>query len=181
MSRIFKLLLAGLILTVIQPLAHSQDDVSADLKIAIERDSAIPDLEWRSLNARKSAIDPRKLSGHTLTYMFLSLRTPEIKNMAVTEEFEVFESVKVWNIFDEIERGKGPYTFVHADRINDIDCKVEGDEAVGTFWFLVPKLYQGRIDYRAKMTDSKWSITEFILPAHEIHLIRDGDSWTKKK
>ncbi len=183
MRRIVKLLLAALVCTFIQSSAHSQDDVSAALKSAIERDSAMNDLEWRSLNLRKrnEAIDPKKVKRQTLTFTFLSLRVPETINNNMTGELELFKSATPTGILDEIERNKERYTFVRADRINEIDFKIVKDEAVGTFSFLVPDLYKGRIGYRARMVDSKWSITEFILPSYEIHLVRDGDSWMTKK
>lgn len=160
------------------PAKHSQKEVSAKLKIAIEKDSSIPDQEWQSLDARNQPIDHKKINGTTLTSAFISMRAPDEPDKPKSDELEVFKTSTVVRIIDEIERVKAPYTFIHADRITDLDFKIDNDTAQGTFSFVVPDLYKGKFGYRAKLTESDWRITEFLLPAHGIHLVRDGDTWT---
>ena len=161
--------------------AKLKKEVTAKLKMAIEQDSSIPDREWQSLDARNQPIDHKKLKGTTLTSTFISMRAPDELNKAKSDELDVFKTSTVVRIIDEIERVKAPYTFIHADRITDLEFKIDNDTAQGTFSFLVTDLYKGKIGYRAKLTESDWRITEFLLPAHGIHLVRDGETWTTLK
>ena len=89
----------------------------------------------------------------------------------------MYRVVKVGNL--TIPRG--PVTFIHADRITDCSCKVDGDQATGTVTFKVPKLYQGKVDYMARRTDDKWQIVEFAMPGRDIHVVRGDDGKWKKK
>jgi len=89
----------------------------------------------------------------------------------------MYRVVKVGNL--TIPRG--PVTFIHADRITDCSCKVDGDQATGTVTFKVPKLYQGKVDYMARRTDDKWQIVEFTMPGRDIHVVRGDDGNWKKK
>lgn len=76
----------------------------------------------------------------------------------------------------------GPITAIHAERITDFTCELDGDQARGTVTYKVPDLYQGKVNYVAQQSDDTWRITEFILPAHNIHVVRGADgSWTEKK
>ena len=73
-----------------------------------------------------------------------------------------------------------PVTMIHADRIQEVTCKVDGDTARGTIKYEVPKLYAGQVDYVARKSDDRWTITEFHLPAHDIHLSRsESGAWRK--
>ena len=76
----------------------------------------------------------------------------------------------------------GPVTAIHAERITDFTCTVDDDDAQGTVSFKVPDLYQGKVQYVAQRKNGKWQITEFLLPAHGIHIVR-GDSglWSEKE
>ena len=161
--------------------AKLKKDISAKLKLAIEKDSSIPDREWQSLDARNQAIDHKKVKGTTLTFTFISMRAPDEPSKAMSDELDVFKTSTAVRITDEIERVKAPSTFIHADRSTDLEFKIDNDTAQGTFSFLVTDLYKGKIGYRAKLTESDWRITEFLLPAHGIHLVRDAETWTTMK
>lgn len=76
---------------------------------------------------------------------------------------------------------QGPVTFLHADRITDCSCEVNGDTATGTVSFEVPELYRGNVDYVATRVGEVWEIQEFIMSAYHIHLVRNADGkWEKK-
>jgi hypothetical protein len=47
--------------------------------------------------------------------------------------------------------------------------------------FEVPGLYQGKVQYAAQRHHGKWLITEFIMPAYGIHLVRADDGLWKEK
>lgn len=74
-----------------------------------------------------------------------------------------------------------PVTFIHEDRITECVCEVEGNVASGTVAFKVPQLYQGKVDYVARRIEGKWFITEFIMPAHGVHVVRSDDGRWKEK
>jgi hypothetical protein len=70
---------------------------------------------------------------------------------------------------------------IHADRITDCTCTVDGDTATGTVSFMVPKLYQGQVNYVARRREGKWKIEEFIMPLHKIHIaVADNGKWVQK-
>lgn len=74
-----------------------------------------------------------------------------------------------------------PVTFLSADRITNVTAEAEGDEATGTVSFKAPELYEGTAQYTALREDGAWRITEWRMPAHDIHLIYDDEArrWTR--
>ncbi|NQU20737.1 MAG: hypothetical protein HQ567_05590 [Candidatus Nealsonbacteria bacterium] len=66
----------------------------------------------------------------------------------------------------------GPCTLIHADRITDLTCKVDGDTAKGTVSFRVPKLYEGKVDYEAHRRGEVWRIETFLLPGYGQKVVR---------
>ncbi len=75
----------------------------------------------------------------------------------------------------------GPATIIHADRIKDMTCKVEGEAARGTIKFEAPDLYAGQVDYVARKAGDRWQIVEFHLPARGIRLALDERGvWRRK-
>ena len=76
---------------------------------------------------------------------------------------------------------RGPVTLIHADRITACTCKVDGDTAKGTVSFEVPKLCKGKVQYIARRKDDRWRIEEFIVPAYDIHIVRNAKGmWTSR-
>lgn len=76
----------------------------------------------------------------------------------------------------------GGVTLIHADRITDFTCEIEGDTATGTVSFEVPELYRGKVDYMAHRNDGKWRITEFSMPAFAVRLVCDKKGiWSKSE
>ena len=66
----------------------------------------------------------------------------------------------------------GPCTLIHADRITDLTCTVDGDTAKGTVSFRVPKLYEGKVDYEAHRRGEVWRIETFLLPGYGQKVVR---------
>ena len=120
----------------------------------------------------------------SLTLMFLTL--PLTDDKEAKEQFRYLTKVipPPADIAREFYRGdlrvgkvtlsKGPVTCIHADRITDCTCKVDGDVAKGTVSFEVPRLYKGKVEYVAKRKDDKWQIEEFIMSAYGIHVVRNA-------
>jgi len=73
-------------------------------------------------------------------------------------------------------------TLIHADRITDLTCEIEGVTATGTVSFEVPELYRGKVDYVARRDDGAWQITEFAMPAFGVRLVCDEwGTWSKSE
>ena len=76
----------------------------------------------------------------------------------------------------------GPVTAIHVERITNFTCEIDGDTARGTVSYKVPDLYRGNVNYVAQRKGDTWRITEFLMPAHEIHIVRDDDGkWSEQK
>ncbi|MEQ8788137.1 MAG: hypothetical protein RIC55_17650 [Pirellulaceae bacterium] len=91
---------------------------------------------------------------------------------------EIFRARRIGSVFITLS----PVTAIHAERITGFTCEVDGDTARGTVSYKVPELYEGKANYVALRKDDSWRITEFLLPAHKIHLIRGEDGkWTEQK
>ena len=74
----------------------------------------------------------------------------------------------------------GPVTAIHANRITDFTCEIDGDKAKGTVSYRVPDLYQGKVNYIAQRKGDAWQITEFLLPAHGVHIVRGDSGWVER-
>jgi hypothetical protein len=75
-----------------------------------------------------------------------------------------------------------PYaTAIHADRITDFSCTVEGDRATGTVAFRVPKLYEGDVEYVARRTAEGWRVEAFGLPRAGLRVVRTAKGLWKMK
>jgi hypothetical protein len=59
---------------------------------------------------------------------------------------------------------------------------VEGDTASGTVKFEVPDLYAGQVAFEALRSDGEWTITQFKLPAYDVHIsLNDRGLWEVHK
>ena len=135
---------------------------------------------------------PSDLKSKTLTLMLLTVKVNEDDEKARAEfRFQGVNSPKPSELAEEINRSVrgagrfrfalGPVTMIHADRITDFTCKVDGDSAKGTVSFKVPKLYQGKVNYVARRKNEKWRLEEFTMPAYKIHLVLgDKGMWVQK-
>jgi hypothetical protein len=134
---------------------------------------------------------PSDVESKTLTLMLFSLKGGDDEKAKKEFRYLTERIPKPSQLAMEINRfvkgrGKirfalGPVTMIHADRITDVTCKVDGDMATGTVSFKVPSLYEGKADYVARRKAGKWQITEFKLPANKVHIVRDDKGvWRKK-
>ena len=157
----------------------ADDALQTQLKNAIERDSSIPDDQWRSMDVKNKTIRPNEEKNKTLTFWFMSYLAPTPPTKSQFEELEVFETSNPRKVTDEIERKPNRFTIIHADRIEQIECHVNDDNgtASGTFSFHVPELYKGKISYIAEKRNADWVIVAFQMPAYHTRLIRDGSTW----
>jgi hypothetical protein len=123
---------------------------------------------------------PSDLQQKTLTLMLLTVKAATTDEKAL-EEFRYLNGVpKPSQLAKEITRfvygrgrfriALGPVTMIHADRITDCTCNVEGDKATGRVSFRVPNLFEGKVNYVARRREGKWRIEEFFMPAHQIHI-----------
>jgi len=95
---------------------------------------------------------------------------------ANAEEF-CFESPttpKPSGLVRELFRSKylGYYSMIHADRITDFTCDVDGETAKGSVSFKAPGQWQGKVRYAAERADGRWRIKEFQMPIHRWRFVR---------
>jgi hypothetical protein len=152
-------------------------DDAARIKALIPAATAMPQEYWdKTANSdtplKASDIDERPLTTMLLTFGPKARpRTKEAK-----EEFGGIDGrpMKASSYREEISRRTdGLVTLVHADRITEFTCEVDGDTAKGTVAFEVPELYRGKFEYVARRSRGNWAITETAMPANGIHVVRD--------
>lgn len=159
-------------------------EVAAEIKGLIPEASAMAREEMEKLATSPTAPRASDLDNKTLTFIFFTLKPKE--HAEAKEQLQFLTSdPKPADLVREVCRagmrdGKvtvpsGPMTFIHTDRITDFTCNVEGETAKGTVSFMVPDLYQGKVDYIAKRADGNWRIEEFILPAYDIYIVRNAE------
>jgi len=137
------------------------------------KDSDVEDksLTLMALTLRVTADEDQKALGQ---FRFLNTDTPKPSTLAkeLTRNVKRVAGLRI---------PLGPVTFIHADRITNFTCEIDGRKATGTVSFKVPELYQGKVDYVARRTDGKWQITEFLMPARGIYIVRGKDGkWRRK-
>lgn len=166
----------------------AEDPALAEIKQAIVYDSAIEfPVFWEGLFEGNfwKLLDH---DDHSLTFSLINL---VIKDDTIENESFKFVDPRPrqTDVAEELCRlrhhGKrnilmAPVTFIHADRITSFDCKIEGDAATGAVSFEVPDMYKGKAEFVAAKVNDQWRITEFRLPARDIHL-KQGDEgkWEK--
>ncbi len=165
------------------------DATAAEIKRLIPEAAAMAREEVEKLARSDTTPRASDLENKSLTFIFFTLRWKE--HAEAKEQFQFLKGVpKPSDIARETYRVgmrigkltllKGPVTFIHADRITDFTCNVQGDTAKGTVSFKVPDLYQGKVDYVAKRKDGEWKIEQFILSAYDIHIVRNAEgTWDK--
>jgi len=160
------------------------------IKQAIVADSAMMHADFEKLVFSEVTPNPSKVEDKSLTLMLLALRVRDDDKSR--EEFRFLgdgyprPSALAEELYRLRQTGRRrillePVTFIHLDRITDFACKVDADRATGTLSFKVPGLYQGKVDYVAQRHDGKWFITEFIMPASGIHVVRDEKGVWKER
>ena len=142
--------------------------------------------DFDKLATSATAPKPSDVEQKSLTLMLLTLKVTEDEKAQAEFRFLTDVAPKPNQLANEITRfvrgrgrlrfALGPVTILHADRITDCTCIVEGDKATGKVSFRVPKLLEGKVNYVARRTEGKWRIEEFEIPAHDVHIIRTKDN-----
>ena len=164
-------------------------DECSDIRHVIPADAAMMHADFERL-ATDPSFNVSKVEDKSLTLMLFALKVKDDEKAKEQFRFLTDGYPRPSTLARELSRvrrtGKRrillePVTFIHANRITDFTCQVNADKAVGTVAFKVPKLYQGKVDYVARRFGGKWFISEFIVPAYGIHLVRgDGGYWKVK-
>jgi hypothetical protein len=169
--------------------AAAADD-GGDIRQVIPADAAMMRADFERLATDQSGPSASKVEDKSLTLMLLDLRVKDDEKSKEQFRFLTDRYPKPSTLARELHRERrtgerrillGPVTFIHADRITDFKCKVNGDTAAGTVSFKVPELYQGQVEYVAQKLGGKWFISEFIMPAYRIHVVRGDDGLWKQK
>ena len=165
-------------------------DDGGDIRQVIPADAAMMRTDFMKLATDQSGPDASGVKDKSLTLMLLDLRIKDDEESNEEFRFLTDGSPKPSMLASELlrERRTGerrillePVTFIHADRITDFTCEVNGDKAAGTVSFKVPELYEGKVKYVAQKLGGQWFISEFFMPAYGIHLVRGGDGLWKQK
>lgn len=150
-----------------------------DIRALIPAAAAIPrsDLE-KLLNV--NGLDPDKIENRTLTLVLGLGTTPRRDRDAQRQFRHLVARLSPLQLTRELGRlsGNRPnsvITMIHADRITEFTCEIDGESATGEVAFQAPELFAGRVEYVALKEDDRWRITEFLVPAYEIHLQREED------
>jgi len=182
------LLMTVCLVSLSSQVSLAEEDDVAKLRSLVPYASAMKQTDFTKLAA---SARPREIEDRSLTLQILATKTADA-TPAQLKEFRYLDGVpKPSQLVDEIHRVavsllgkrvlKGPVTIIHADRITDFTAKIEGNEATGVVSFHVPKLYEGKVNYRAKKNEENWRIIEFHLPANDIHIERskpDSNVWS---
>lgn len=68
-----------------------------------------------------------------------------------------------------------PVTMIQANRISDFKVSIDGDNAVGSFAFHVPKLYEGQVRFTAAKEENGWQFKSFDMPGVNVHVALDEE------
>jgi hypothetical protein len=165
-------------------------DDAAEIKRLVPEATAMSRADFEKL--AKSSTTPRldDIADKSLTLHVLALEATG--DAEASRDFHLLgESVpSPAQLAEEIYRGKrlfglsvpgGPVTAIHADRIQEVTCDVDGDRATGEIKFQTPMLYEGRVEYVATRSDGKWRIVELSIPSRRVHIVRgDAGKWVNK-
>jgi len=169
--------------------AVAADDAN-EIKQAIPADSAIMRADFEELARSPTAPNPSKLQDKSLTLMLLTLRVKDTKQARAQFQYLTENPPSPSTLSAELYRDRPtgkrrillePVTFLHANRITEFTCKVSGSQATGTVSFQAPQLYRGQVEYVAQRVGNKWFISEFILSAYDLHIVRAKDGRWKEK
>jgi hypothetical protein len=168
----------GFLVTSASPLetpAEAGKLTSAIVKTLAPEASSISQADAKKIFSAPKGPTLDSIKNQSLTLLFLSLRPKE--SPKAKEEFRYLAKglPKPSQIAEEITASRmlrlfrpKYVTFLHADRITKCTVKASGDKAQGTVAFKAPKLYEGKVHYKAKKTAKGWRIVEFSLPAHGV-------------
>ena len=175
-------------LAVIATLSSAPDlcaDVRAEIRKLVPEASAMKQADFEKL-ARSAAPNPEDIEEKSLTLMLLHVEITPDDSAAQRKEFRYQQPPKPDELAAEIYRIasragkrvvlKGPVTLLSADRITNVTADVQGDNATGTVNFKAPELYEGAVQYTARREDDAWRITEWRVPAYDVHLIYDDEA-----
>ena len=170
-------------------LAAGDKDDTAEIKALIPAATAMSRQDFDKLARSPEAPTVEQAEEKSLTLLLMTLKP--LDEPQATEAFSYVGMPQPAKLAREVSREgiaigafrmpTGPTTMIHADRITQFTCDVQGNRATGTVTFQVPTLYQGKVDYVAARADGKWAISELAVPAYKIRLIRDKDGkWATK-
>ncbi len=121
---------------------------------------------------RASDLEDKALSVMAMTY---KVYCPDLYEAHEEEfQFDMIATPQASDLAQELSRNRylGCVSMIHADRITDFACEVDGDTAKGSLSFKVPGLYRGKVQYVAEQVDGRWQIKEFHLPIHRWKFVR---------
>ncbi len=79
-----------------------------------------------------------------------------------------------------ISKSKGYASFIQPEYVTDATVNIANDSAHGSVSFKATGLYEGRVNYVARQTESHWRIEELHLPNSGLSLQRsDGGEWKR--
>lgn len=165
-------------------------DAIAEIKALVPKASAMRKADFDRLATSPTSPKSSDFKDKSLTLMLFALRPKDDEQARKEFRFLGQRPPKAAAVGKEMYRTLGmgrlrvlaaPITMIHANRITDVTCKIEGEVARGTISFHVPKLYEGRVDYVARRAGGKWRIEELLMPAYGIHIVRTKDNlWQEK-
>ncbi|MEZ6065722.1 MAG: hypothetical protein R3B90_08455 [Planctomycetaceae bacterium] len=166
--------------------AKADDQTAADaIRKLIPAAAAMSKADFERLATSPNVPKVTEFEEQSLTLLLIAMpasvaaeggELTEEQQAALDREFRYLgDAVKPAQLAREIYRSLGntgitlgPTTFIHADRIREFSCEVDGAEALGEVVFHVPRLYEGRVQYRARLVDGKWEVHEFEFPARKL-------------
>ena len=181
---IIRLLCLSMIICTNQFALAVQGDADAEqIKKLIPAATAMSRQDFTAMATSTQTPKKSNFEDKSLTLMIYTLRIVTEEDEKSKEEFQFLsDTPRPADLAKETLRGRFSLaTAIHADRITDITCEVDGDKATGTVSFKAPDLYQGQVAYVAARSEDKWQIMEFSMPARKIHIVRDESGQWKKK
>ena len=168
-----------------------ESDTASEIMKLIPEASAMARQDMEKLARSPTAPKALEIVEKSLTLMLLALE-PKDDNQAkeqfqliakgISRPTEIVQEIYSGREFPEGTKPGGLVTLIHADRITDFTCEADGDTATGAVSFEVPKLYQGKVNYLARRRNGKWEIEEFMMPAYDVHIVRDEKGiWIDKQ
>lgn len=113
-------------------------------------------------------IEDQPLTLLVMEYARLIRRDPEY-----LEEFRLMKYEETDRVFfpDALEIVKAIVnednefvSVIHSEYITECTCTAEGTLAKGIVSFKAKDVYEGKVNYVARLTDGRWQITEFYFP-----------------
>ena len=147
--------------------------------------ASMPIKDFENIARSQVAVDPTKLTNQSLTMFLLSLDATD-KEAAKDLRF-VPDRIRPSSLAEAItiSRFKGYASLIQPKYITA--CKVvtnakDKNEASGWVEFKAPKLYEGKVNFKARWAKDAWKIVEFTLPNAKVILtVGENGMWSKSK